>query len=169
MTNIKLQPRVPGVDSLRHYNDVIRTTLASQITSLAVVYSTVYSVADQRKHQSSSSLAFVWGIHHDRWIPRTKGQLRGKCFHLMTSSWKHIDLCFVSSPKPGKERIYKNSCLVYIVNILAADLIVTQRAKASPWWRHQMETFSAFSGHRWIPRTKASDAELWCFLWSASE
>ena len=25
-----------------------------------------------------------------------------------------------------------------------------------------------FTGHRWIPRTKASDAELWCFLWSAS-
>ena len=24
-----------------------------------------------------------------------------------------------------------------------------------------------FIGHRWIPRTKASDAELWCFLWSA--
>ena len=23
----------------------------------------------------------------DRWIPRTNGQLRGKCFHLMTSSW----------------------------------------------------------------------------------
>ena len=46
----------------------------------------VYSDADQRKHQSSASLAFVWGIHRDRWIPRTKGQLRGKCFHLMTSS-----------------------------------------------------------------------------------
>ena len=26
-----------------------------------------------------------------------------------------------------------------------------------------------FIGHRWIPRTKASDAELWCFLWSAPE
>ena len=26
-----------------------------------------------------------------------------------------------------------------------------------------------FIGRRWIPRTKASDAELWCFLWSASE
>ena len=26
-----------------------------------------------------------------------------------------------------------------------------------------------FTGHRWIPRTKTSDAELWCFLWSASE
>ena len=70
-----------------HYNDVIMTTIASQITSLAVVYSTVYSDPDQRKYQSSASLAFVWGIHRDRWIPRTKGQLRGKCFHLMTSSW----------------------------------------------------------------------------------
>ena len=73
---------------LAHYNDVIMTTMASQITSLTVVYSTVYSDADQRKHQSSASLAFVWGIHRDRWIPRTKGQLRGKCFHLMTSSCK---------------------------------------------------------------------------------
>ena len=69
-----------------HYNDVIMTTMASQITSLTVVYSIIYSGVDQRKHQSSTSLAFVWGIHRDRWIPRTKGQQRGKCFHLMTSS-----------------------------------------------------------------------------------
>ena len=75
------------VNSYQHYSDVIMSTMASQITSLTVVYSTVYSDADQRKHQSSASLAFVWGIHRDRWIPRTKGQLRGKCFHLMTSSW----------------------------------------------------------------------------------
>ena len=26
-----------------------------------------------------------------------------------------------------------------------------------------------FTGPRWIPRTKASDAVLWCFLWSAPE
>ena len=26
-----------------------------------------------------------------------------------------------------------------------------------------------FTGHRWIPLTKASDAELWCFHWSAPE
>ena len=76
-----------SVLSMLHCNDVIMTTIASQITSLAVIYSTVYSDADQRKHQSSALLAFVWGIHRDRWIPRTKGRLRGKCFHLMTSSW----------------------------------------------------------------------------------
>ena len=37
--------------------------IASQITSLAIVYLTVYSKADQIKHQSSASLAFVRGIH----------------------------------------------------------------------------------------------------------
>ena len=37
--------------------------IASQITSLTIVYSTVYSDADQRKHQSSASLALVRGIH----------------------------------------------------------------------------------------------------------
>ena len=37
--------------------------IAPQITSLTIVYSTVYSDADQRKHQSSASLAFVRGIH----------------------------------------------------------------------------------------------------------
>ena len=46
-----------------HYDDVIMGTMASQITSHTTVYSTVYSDADQRKHQSSASLAFVRGIH----------------------------------------------------------------------------------------------------------
>ena len=47
----------------QHYNDVIMGAIASQITSLTIVYSTVYSGADQRKHQGSASLAFVRGIH----------------------------------------------------------------------------------------------------------
>ena len=46
-----------------HYDDVIMTMLASQITSLTVVYSIVYSGVHQRKHQSSASLAFVREIH----------------------------------------------------------------------------------------------------------
>ena len=67
-----------GILSMRwlcrfHYNDVIMSAMASQITSLTIVYSTFYSGADKRKHQSSASLA-------------RKGQWRGKCFHLMTSS-----------------------------------------------------------------------------------
>ena len=49
--------------SWKHYDDVIMGLMASQITSLTIVYSTVDSGADQSKHQSSASLAFVWGIH----------------------------------------------------------------------------------------------------------
>ena len=50
---------------LSHYNDAIMSSMASKITSLMIVYSTVYSRADQRKHQRTASLAFVWRIH--RW------------------------------------------------------------------------------------------------------
>ena len=46
-----------------HYSDVMMGAMASEIPSLTIVYSTVYSGADQRKHQSSTSLAFVRGIH----------------------------------------------------------------------------------------------------------
>ena len=49
-----------------HYNDVIMGGIASQITDLTIVYSSVYSGADQRKHQNSILLAFVRGIH---WWP----------------------------------------------------------------------------------------------------
>ena len=111
---------------LSHYDDVIMTTMASQITSLTVVYSIVDSDADQRKHQSSASLAFVWGIHRDRWISRTKGQLRGKCFHLMTSpcececriltihslaTWRFKD---ISSSVSLKINVYKHRINNYI-------------------------------------------------------
>ena len=49
--------------STAHYIDVIMGAIASQITNLPIVYSIVYSDADQRKHQSSASLAFVRGLH----------------------------------------------------------------------------------------------------------
>ena len=48
-----------------HYNDVIMSAMASQISILTIVYSSVYSGADQSKHQSSALLACVSGIH--RW------------------------------------------------------------------------------------------------------
>ena len=50
---------------LGHYSDVIMSAMASQINSLTIVYSTVYSGTDQRKLRSSAPLGFVRGIH--RW------------------------------------------------------------------------------------------------------
>ena len=56
------------------------TTMASQITSLTIVYSTFYSGADQRKHQSSASLAFVRGIHRGLVNSPPKGPVTRKMF-----------------------------------------------------------------------------------------
>ena len=63
-----------------HYDDVKMGAIASQITSLTIVYSTVYSGADQSKHQSSASLAFVWGIHRGPVNSPHKGPVTRKMF-----------------------------------------------------------------------------------------
>ena len=52
-----------GREVATHYIDIIMTMMAAQITSLTIVFSIVFSGADQRKHQNSASLAFVRGIH----------------------------------------------------------------------------------------------------------
>ena len=59
------------------------STIASQIIGFSNVCTTVCSCTDQRKHQSTVSLAFVRGIH----------RLREKCLHLMTSSWFVLNIC----------------------------------------------------------------------------
>ena len=66
--------------SVQHYNDVIMNSLASQITSLTIVYSTIYSGPDQRKHQSSAWLAFVRGIHQWPVNSPHKGPVTRKMF-----------------------------------------------------------------------------------------
>ena len=67
---------------LDHYTDVIMGTIASQITSLTIVYSTVYSDVGQRNYQSSASLAFVRGIHRRQVASNAE---------IMTIWWRHHD------------------------------------------------------------------------------
>ena len=74
-----------------HDNDVIMGPIASQITSLTIVYSTVYSDADQSKHQrtgevpaqmaSNAENVSIWWRHHG---PMNEiGKCQEKCFHLL--------------------------------------------------------------------------------------
>ena len=161
--------------------------MASQIISFTIVYSTVYSDADQRKHQSSASLAFMPGIH--RWpvnsprkwpvtrkmfpfddvimLPRTRVVQVARGHDLRYWGWQTLDR---NRPWYG---IHHNTTLNHAGH-------KTPLFKTGSWWRHQIETFSAsltfggggggeFTGHRWIPLAKASEAGLWCFLWSAPE
>ena len=66
--------------SMFHYSDVTMGAMASQITSLTIVYSIVHSGVDERKHQSSASLAFVRGIHRSPVNSPHKGPVTRKMF-----------------------------------------------------------------------------------------
>ena len=87
-----------------HYNDAIMGAIASQITSLTIVYSTVYSDADQRKHQSSGSLPFVWGIH--QWPLNSPAQMASNMENVFIW-WRH--------------HVYKRMCSGLILGLCPAN------------------------------------------------
>ena len=147
---------------VNHYIDVIMTTMASQITSLTVVYSTVYSDSEQRKHLRSASLAFVWGIHRDRWIPRTKGQSRGKCFHLMTSSCFHVRCSNFKFMRPMSVGHYRTIAMTSqehrgVSNHLQFDYLWNSLFKLRIKRAWVLQIISLLwgepTGYRWIPLT----------------
>ena len=79
-----------------HYSDVIMGPTASQITSLTIVFSTVYSDADQRKHQSSASLAFVRGNSPHKW-PVTRKMFPFDDVIMCAGLLRHV--CYVMWPQ----------------------------------------------------------------------
>ena len=71
-------------------------TIASQTTSLTIVYSTVYSGADQRKHQSSVSLAFVRGIYRGPVYSPHKWPVTRKMFPFDDVIMENSDLWYIN-------------------------------------------------------------------------
>ena len=80
-----------------HYDDVITSATASQITSLTIVYSIVYSAADQRKHQNSVSMAFVRGIHRGPVNSPHKWPVKRKMFPFDDVIMRHPASCYFGS------------------------------------------------------------------------
>ena len=117
-------------DTRSHYNDVIMSAMASQITSLTIVY----SGADQRKHQSSVSLAFVRGNH--RWPMHSphKGPVMLKMvpFDDVIMSLQYIiffpisEFCLLET---GATLLAKNA-LIFNFLYLAMQVNLTMRARA---------------------------------------
>ena len=105
------------------------TTIASQITSLTIVYPTFYSCADQSKHQSSASLAFVWGIHRGPVNSPHKGPVTRKMFPfddvimnwLNTAASGHMERCNLSNVAPTE------SCKMSERNIFLLQLFEYQQ------------------------------------------
>ena len=79
-----------------HQNDVIMSAVASQITSVSTVCSSVGSGADQRKHRSSTTLAFVRWIRRWSEVPAQKASNTEKfsiwlCHHGRFNLWVHCN------------------------------------------------------------------------------
>ena len=138
-----------------HYDDVIlMSAMASQLASLTLVYLTVYSLADQRKHQSSASLAFVRGIHRwpvnspHKW-PVTRKILPFDDVIVLRDFFCHLEWCWLLIGKifqlintidlPLVPHMYAS---VNQVSIGSDDVPSPIRPQAIIW-----------TGHRWIPRT----------------
>ena len=115
-----------------HYNDVIMGSIVSQITSLTISCTTVYSGAGQRKHQSSASLAFVWGIH--RWPVNSphNGPITRKMLPcddvIMFESRRLVDFCFFS--------IFVMLQLFQGTHEAITTLVSCQKDVATSYWRN---------------------------------
>ena len=182
---------------------------ASQITSLTIVYPTVYSGADQRKLQSSASLAFVRGIHRRPVNSLHKGPITWKMSpfddvimlnHVDNTTWlcNHIVIKWkgaIAYSRPNFKLYFYYDCLCswtehkpflryhWLINVNFNQPFHCWREYSGRVntmaihddvikWKHFPRNWPFVRGihrSRWIPHTKASDADLWCFLWSASE
>ena len=123
--------------------------------------------------------SFVRGIHRSPVNSPHKGQWRGALMFSFICVWING---WVNNREAGDLR--RNRAR-YDVNVMIRlksrghvtlspitgmiNLVPLLKSSHCTCWRHQMETFSAFCAGNSPVRTKASDAELWCFLSSASE
>ena len=123
---------------LLHYSDVIMSATPSQITGVSIVCSTICWDTDHRKHLRSASLAFCI----DRWIPLIKGQWRGKCFHLMTSSCGMAWLYCIWYICDEQSNIY---VYIYIygsrITIILFELNTQFSVIYSPWFKSNAYLF----------------------------
>ena len=132
-----IRPPDPGCPTLPfHYSDGIMSAVASQITSVLIVYSTVYSGAGQRRHQSSASLPFMRGIH--RWPVNSP--------HNGPVTWKMF---------PFNDVIMCSNAIRMLHNMIHMALVTV----ASAWWllmaRHikYSRTHARMRSYRvWVPR-----------------
>ena len=89
-----VQVMMCATDRMQHYNDVIMSAIASQITGVSIVYLT-RRLAQIKENIKARRHWPLWGeFTGDRWIPLTKGQQPGKCSQLMTSSWNGFKAVF---------------------------------------------------------------------------
>ena len=135
-----------------------------------------------------------WNIYHPKKSMHHKNAHKMRCWnevitisHInawMTSwyekiTWVHPARCIYYFVTPTDSETYWNYRKTIILNHCECSrtyrrLVILNSNEHDDVikWKHFPRYWpfvGDFTAHRWIPRTKASDAVLWCFLWSAPE
>ena len=140
-----------------HYDDVIMSAIASRITNLTNVYLIVYSRADQRKHQSSASLAFVRGIHRKPVNSPHKGPVTRKIFPFDDVIMRQgIDCKITVTSQWARWRLKSPTSRLFVQPFIQAQ--IKQNIKALRHW----PLWGEFTSHRCIPHIKGQWREK-CF------
>ena len=142
-----------------HYNDTMMSAMASQITGVFIVYSTLGLVADQRKNQSPTSLAFFAGNSEVTDEFPTQRPVTRKMFPFDDVIMKYSIYAVLSI---SRCHFYSNSWKKTPMARIDAEYIMHI-------FRITGRLCVKFTGDPWIPLTTASDTELWWLLWSAPE
>ena len=137
-----------------HYNDVIMSAMASQITSLTIVYKTVYS---RRRSKKTSKLRVTGLCAGNSSVTGEFLAQRVSNAENVSIWWRHHEpphhWPFVTWNPRRQRPVMRNMMTSSNGNI----------------FRVTGHLCGEFTGPRWIPRAKASEVELWCFPWSTPE
>ena len=117
--------------------------MASQITGVSIVYSSVGSGANQRKHESSASLAFVKGIH--RWIPAQKASNTEKVFIW----WRHHARYFPRlslARDEGPPLYHRTRCYLITKTLISDKNRVIWHVHIHPNMKHTQTTYFSTGG-----------------------
>ena len=130
-------------DSIRHY--IIMSVMASQITGVSIVCSLFVQMQIKENIKAPRQWPLWRESTGDQWIPLTKSPLTWKMFPFVDVIMRFSEES--SDGLPGHMMTSSNGNIFRVTGPLCGE----------------------FTAHWWIPLTKASDAELWCFLWSGPE
>ena len=128
-----------------HYSNVIMGTIASQITSFTIVYSTVYTDADQRKHQRSASLTFVRVIHRGPVNSPQKWPITRKMF-----PFDDVIILWTGSCEQFLYFLYRISWILYVWFIGQYFPLSLRRCSVSPMFRGTSEV-------KWFWNTRVNE------------
>ena len=143
------------------------SAMASQINSLTIVYSTVYSGADQRKHQSSASLAFVWGIHrlpvnspHKRPVTRKMFPFDGVIMSMLFISF-YLSL-FDIGDLYGNDSNYVEILNKIKPSLISSDVLYIAKSPVSSEWYAGMTSLAATPISEWLAWNHISARQSLC-------